>query len=190
MNSQSKKLKSYNLQALFLGKERDYFVENLSMLISGGLPIMSALDAIAKEMRSRRMKSAIANIKTDIESGFPLWRTLARTNLFPEHAVSLIQLGEESGKLTENLKVVALEQEKNRVFKSKLRSAMMYPVFVLSLTVIIGVGIAWFILPKLAIVFDQLKIELPLITRVLIATGIFLGNYGQYVIPTVIVVIV
>src|SRR3989338_1043666 len=134
------------MYSLFLGKERDYFVENLSMLISGGLPIMSALDAIAKEMRSRRMKSVIANIKIDIESGFPLWRTLARTNLFPEHAVSLIRLGEESGKLIENLKVVAIEQEKNRVFKSKLRSAMMYQVFVLSLTVIIGVGIAWFIL--------------------------------------------
>src|SRR3989344_360973 len=89
-----------------LGKERDYFVENLSMLISGGMPIMSALDAIAEELRSRRMKSVIANIKTDIESGYPLWRTLARTNLFPEHAVSLIQLGEESGKLIENLKVV------------------------------------------------------------------------------------
>jgi len=182
------KLSNHKLQALFLGKERDYFVENLSMLISGGLPIMSALDAIAKEMRSRRMKSAIANIKTDIESGFPLWRTLARTNLFPEHAVSLIRLGEESGKLIENLKVVAIEQEKNRVFKSKLRSAMMYPVFVLSLTVIIGVGIAWFILPKLATVFAQLKIKLPLITEILINMGTFLGEYGSYVVPAGILV--
>jgi len=171
-----------------LGKERDYFVENLSMLISGGLPIMSALDAILKEMRSRRMKSVIASIKTDIESGYPLWRTLANTSLFPEHAVSLIRLGEESGKLTQNLKVVAIEQEKERVFKSKLRSAMMYPVFVLSLTVIIGVGIAWFILPKLATVFAQLKIKLPLITKILIGTGTFLGHYGGYVVPAGIVV--
>ena len=174
--------------ALFLGKERDYFAENLSMLISGGMPITSALDAIREELRSRRMKSVIANIKIDIESGFPLWRTLARTNLFPEHAVSLIQLGEKSGKLIENLKVVAIEQEKNRVFKSKLRSAMMYPVFVISLTVIIGIGIAWFILPKLATVFAQLKIKLPLITKILIGAGTFLGEYGYYVAPAGILV--
>ena len=45
-----------------LGKERDYFVENLSMLISGGMPIIAALDSIAAEMRSRRMKNIIANI--------------------------------------------------------------------------------------------------------------------------------
>ncbi|MCR4328492.1 MAG: type II secretion system F family protein [Patescibacteria group bacterium] len=171
-----------------LSKERDYFIENLSMLIASGMPITSALDAMALEMRSRRMKSIVADIKADIESGSPLWKALVTTNLFPDHAVSLIQLGEESGKLMENLKVVAVEQEKDRVFKSKLRSAMMYPVFVLSLTVIIGVGIAWFILPKLATVFSQLKIKLPLITKILIESGIFLGNYGQYVVPAGIVV--
>ena len=171
-----------------LGKERDYFVENLSMLISGGMPIIGALDAIAQELRSRRMKNIIAAIKSDIESGSPLWRTLAKTSLFPEHAVSLIRLGEKSGKLTQNLKVVAIEQEKERVFKSKLRSAMMYPAFVLSLTVIIGVGIAWFILPKLATVFAQLKITLPLITKILIGAGTFLGNYGGYVVPAAIAV--
>jgi len=171
-----------------LGKERDYFVENLSMLISGGMPIIGALDSIATEMRSRRMKNIIAAIQSDIESGSPLWRTLAKTSLFPEHAVSLIRLGEESGKLIENLKVVAIEQEKDRVFRSKLRSAMMYPVFVLSLTVIIGIGIAWFILPKLATVFAQLKITLPLITKILIGAGTFLGSYGQYAVPAAITV--
>lgn len=176
--------------AIGLGKERDYFIENLSMLVSSGMPIISALDSIAQELRSRRMKNVIAEIKSDIEAGSPLWRTLGSTKLFPEHAISLIRLGEESGKLTDNLKVVAIEQEKDRAFKSKLRSAMMYPVFVLSLTVIIGIGIAWFVLPKLALVFAQLKIELPLITKILIGAGTFLGSYGQYVVPAAIIVMV
>ncbi len=190
MNYESGKLNIQKLLANFgLGKERDYFVENLSMLISGGMPIMSALNAIAEELRSRRMKSIIAKIQLDIESGSCLWRALAGSNLFPEHAISLIRLGEESGKLTENLKVVAIEQEKDRVFSSKLRSAMMYPVFVLSLTVIIGIGIAWFILPKLATVFAQLKINLPLITKILIGIGTFLGQYGQYVVPAAVVAV-
>lgn len=171
-----------------LGKEREYFVENLSMLISGGMPIMGALDSIAIEMRSQRMRNVIANIKLDIEYGSPLWRTLLNTHLFPEHAVSLIWLGEKSGKLTENLKVVAIEQEKERIFKSKLRSAMMYPVFVLALTIVMGVSIAWFILPKLAIVFDQLKVTLPLVTKILIGVGSFLGKYGIYVVPAALIV--
>src|SRR3989338_7042351 len=166
-----------------LNKERDYFVENLSMLLAGGMPILGVLDAIEKETRSRRMKTIIASLKANIESGSSLWKALAESRLFPEHAVSLIRLGEESGKLTDNLKVVAIEQEKDRVFKSKLRSAMMYPVFVLSLTAIIGVGIAWFILPKLATVFAQLNIKLPLMTKILIGAGTFLGVHGRFVIP-------
>lgn len=166
-----------------LGKDREYLVENLGMLIAGGMPIMVALDSIAAEMRSSRTRTIIGTIKSDIESGFSLWRALENSRLFPAHAVSLIRLGEESGRLTENLKVVATEEEKNRALQSKLRSAMMYPVFVLSLTVIIGVGIAWFILPKLAIVFSQLKIQLPLITKVLIGTGSYLGTHGQFVVP-------
>lgn len=172
-----------------LGKERDYFIENLSMLIAAGMPILSALGSIAKELRSRRMKNTIAAIRADIESGSSLWRALANSNLFSEHAISLIRLGEESGKLVENLKVVAIEQEKDRALNSKLRSAMMYPVFVISLTVIIGVGIAWFILPRLALVFAQLRIDLPLITKILIAAGIFLGKYGQYVVPAAIALV-
>ncbi|MEK7608458.1 MAG: type II secretion system F family protein [Patescibacteria group bacterium] len=173
-----------------LGREREYFVENLSTLVAAGMPILNALDAIVKGLRSRRMKHIVALIRDDIESGSPIWKALKKTNLFADHAISLVRLGEEAGRLAENLKVVASEQEKGRVFRSKLRSAMMYPVFVLSLTVIIGVGIAWFILPKLALVFAQLRIELPLITRVLIGIGIFLNNYGQYAVPAAITVLV
>jgi len=186
---QQNKPKKNNKKRYFtfgLGKERDYFVENLSMLISSGMPIITALDSIATEMRSLRMKHIIADIKLDIEAGSPLWKTLGESRLFPMHVISLIRLGEESGRLIDNLKVISIEQEKDRILRSKLRSAMMYPVFVLSLTVIIGIGIAWFILPKLATVFSQLKITLPLITKILINIGSFLGTNGWYVVPLVI----
>ncbi|MEK9195081.1 MAG: type II secretion system F family protein [Patescibacteria group bacterium] len=166
-----------------LNKERDYFVENLSLLISSGMSIVSALDAIAEESRSRRMKNILAIMREDIESGLPLWKALEASRLFPEHAVSLIRLGEASGNLIQNLKMVVVQQDKERVFRAKIHSAMMYPMFVLSLTVLIGLGTAWFILPKLASVFAQIKLDLPLITRFLISTGTFFGLYGAYVVP-------
>ncbi|PKL72751.1 hypothetical protein CVV26_00630 [Candidatus Kuenenbacteria bacterium HGW-Kuenenbacteria-1] len=177
------------LSTFFLNKERDFFVENLSILVASGMPILSAIDSISKELRSSRIKKILVFIRADIESGSPIWKALQKTNLFADYAISLIRLGEKSGKLIENLKIVSYEQEKNRALKSKLSSAMMYPIFVLSLTVIIGIGIAWFILPKLTSVFTQLKIELPLITKILISFGDFLGHYGQYAIPMIVVII-
>ncbi|TSC61415.1 MAG: Uncharacterized protein G01um101472_444 [Parcubacteria group bacterium Gr01-1014_72] len=174
---------TYKPRTFFLGKERGYFVENLSLLLSSGMTVLQALDSIGQELRSHRMKKLILVMSEDIESGSPLWKALLKSRLFPGHAISLIKLGEQSGKLTQNLAVVAIEQEKSRAFRDKLRSAMMYPLFVLALTIIVGTGITWFILPKLAIVFNQLKLELPLITKVLIGAGTFLGEHGAYVVP-------
>lgn len=168
-----------------LGKELDYLIENMSMLVSAGMPIAGALESIAEEVASRRMKRVITAMRTDIEGGSALWMALEKSGLFREHVISLVRIGEESGRLVENLKVVSIEEEKDRVFRSKLRSAMTYPIFVLAVTAIVGIGIAWFILPKLAIVFSQLKINLPWITKALISVGVFLNTSGWTVIPVV-----
>lgn len=173
-----------------INKDIDYFIENLSMLVSSGMPVVGALDSIREEIHSKRMKFILENIKIEIENGSSIWRALEKSKLFKEHTISLIRLGEESGKLIENLKVVAIEEAKDRTLKSKLQSAMMYPVFVMSVTAVVGVGIAWFILPKLATVFTQLKLKLPLITKLLIGLGKFLGEYGQYVVPIFVIFII
>jgi len=166
-----------------IGKERDYIVENLSMLISSGMTILSALDAIADEMRSKSIKKILSTLRNDIENGSPLWKAFAHSGLFREHTISFIRLGEESGRLSENLKLIAAQEEKDRAFRSKTRSAIMYPAFVMSLTVVIGIAIVWFILPRLATVFSQLHIKLPLLTQWLIVSGEFLGKYGLIIFP-------
>lgn len=166
-----------------IGKERDYLVENLSMLVAGGMTVLSAIDAVSVDIRSKAMKKIITTLREDIESGFSLWKAFENSGIFRDHTISLVRLGEETGKLSDNLKLVAAQEEKDRIFRSKIRSAMMYPIFVLSLTAIVGVAIAWFILPRLATVFAQLRVELPLLTKWLIASGEFLGEYGIIAIP-------
>lgn len=167
-----------------MGEEKEYFIENLAVMVSAGITINSSLDAIGREVRSRRMRRAIAQIKESLEGGSSFWKALEKSRLFPAQAISLVQIGEESGRLVENLKVIALQQKKDRIFRSKIYSAMMYPVFVLVLSLIIGLGIAWFILPKLATVFASLDVKLPLITQALINVGTFLGTYGNIAVPS------
>src|SRR3989344_3614973 len=88
-----------------LGKYRDYFIENLSMLVAAGMPVISALDSITNEIRSKRMVDILHSIRDDIENGYSIWRALEKSHLFKNHAISLIRLGEESGRLVENLKL-------------------------------------------------------------------------------------
>lgn len=166
-----------------LGKEKEYFIEQLSMLLGAGMPVSPALASIEKEIKSGRLKKIIAGIGSDIDSGSTISASLEKAGVFSQSTISLIRIGEQSGRLAENLKVVALQEQKEREFRSKISSAMMYPAFVFSLTIAVGLSIAWFILPRLASVFSSLHAKLPLITVWLIGLGTFLGRYGIYVIP-------
>ena len=172
-----------------LSKERDQFIENLSMLVLSGMSIVGAIASIIKQTKSPGMKKILERMMLEIESGSPVWKAFDKTGFFKGYTISLIRLGEESGNFAENLKVVALEEEKDRDFKSKVHSALMYPIFVLALTNIVGIGISWFILPKLAKIFFDLKLALPLITKILIGFGLFLNEYGLIAVPAGILVI-
>jgi len=163
--------------------EKDYFVDSLSMMLGSGMGMEEALSGIESGVKSKNMKFIIAYIRKEVSSGVPLWRALDNTGIFPDRVITLLKIGEESGSLKENLKVVGLTQQKERSFKSKIKAALIYPIFVFGLTIVVGIGVAWFILPRLATVFGQLDIETPFITNLLIDFGIYLQNNGAIVIP-------
>ncbi|MFZ2202456.1 MAG: type II secretion system F family protein [Microgenomates group bacterium] len=172
---------------LTVGGEKETFVENLALLLASGMDTVSALSALKKEAKARGLKVLIGQIQENVEGGLALSVALAKTGLFGTNITALIKIGEETGRLAENLRVVAANSEKERAFRAKIAGAMMYPVLVLTLTIIIGVSISWVVLPRLATVFAQLRITLPPLTQVLIAAGVFLGKYGAVFVPVLIV---
>src|SRR3989338_3446459 len=171
------------LAKLGLGKERDYILENLSALVGAGIGVLDAFASIQTEIKSRPMKKVISSVISRVANGESLWKSMELTGAFNLSDITLIRIGEETGQLSKNLEVVALQNRKNQEFKSKIKSAMLYPVMVLTITVVVAVGTAWFILPKLANVFRQMRIELPFLTRIIIKLGIFLQDYGAIAVP-------
>src|SRR5262249_45655289 len=93
------------------------------------------------------------------------------------------ELGERSGRLSANLEVAAIQNEKEAAFRSRVRSALAYSSFVFILAIVVGVGTAWFILPKIAAFFMELNAPVPPLTQGIIATGAFLQHYGYIFIP-------
>lgn len=164
-------------------------MESLSMLLDSGMDVVAAFEAIKADVRSQAMRRILDEIIADITAGGALWRSVERAGLVPDHVVSLIRIGEESGKLPDNLAVVVEQQQKEQSFNAKVRAAMFYPVIVLVITTIVALGMAWFVLPRLATVFSSLTIQLPLMTRLLIRLAGFLQHYGSIVIPTIVVAI-
>jgi type II secretory pathway component PulF len=149
------------------------------------MDVLTALRSVEEEMNSRRMKKFLKEVIFKVENGSVLWRSLQEINIFPPRIISLIRIGEESGRLVENITTVVQQLEKEWLFKSKIRTAMLYPAIVLPMTLFVGIGAGWFTLPKLAAVFTQLDADLPYLTRVLIKVGEYLSEYGNVVVPLV-----
>lgn len=174
-----KKLRKYHLAF----KEREYFSENLALLLKSAVPIGSALDALAATTRNKSMKKTLAKMQTDIEAGYSLANALERSGIVSSQTLALVRLGEHSGHLVENLQLAAQQETKRHSFRSKVRSALIYPAFVLSLTVVVGLGVAWFLLPRLSSTFSQLHVKLPFVSQVMINFGIFLQQHGIVAVP-------
>ncbi len=177
------------VERLTVGAERDQFLENFSLMVTSGMGVLVALESLKTDARSATMRRVIGDILTDVDSGMSLSKAFAVSGLLPAEVISLIRIGEEAGRLPENLKVVATQQQKERLFQSKLISAMIYPMLIFTVTILVGLVIAWFVLPRLSTVFGQLQIELPTITKAMIALGEFLGAYGAIAVPAAVVLL-
>lgn len=164
-------------------KDREYFTENIALLLRSAVPISDALHSLALTTKSRAMQKALAQMATDIDAGYSLADAMERSGIVSRQTLALARLGEASGHLIDNLQLAAQQEEKQHIFRSKVRSALLYPGFVLTLTLVVGLGVAWFLLPRLAQTFSQLQVELPALSQILINVGIFLQNYGLIAVP-------
>ncbi|HSX34105.1 MAG TPA: type II secretion system F family protein [Candidatus Saccharimonadales bacterium] len=173
----------------FAYKEREYFSENLALLLKSAVPVGQALHSLQDSSTSKPLKKALSTMEADIEAGMNLADALERSGLVSTQTLALVRLGENSGHLIENLQLAAQQEEKRHVFASKVRSALIYPTFVLSLTVLVALGVAWFLLPRLAQTFSQLDVKLPAISRVLIGGGTFLKEHGAVAVPLAFLVV-
>ena len=177
-------------QRLTTGRETVYVIDNLAMLIGSGMDAESAVISISKQIKSAPLRRSLEYVRDGLDDGWPLWRALSGIGLFPTNGIDLIRLGEQSGRLTDNLKLLAGQQAKERSFRGKVRSAMLYPTFILLMTIIIGLALAWFILPRLAPVFTNLKVKLPWSTKLILGFGNFLHHYGNIFVPLVLLIII
>lgn len=164
-------------------KDREYFVENLGMLMQSAVPVGEALASLQTTAHSRAMQRALKRMQTDIDAGYSLADALERTGIVSRQTLALVRLGEASGHLVENLELAAQQEEKRHTFQAKVRSALIYPVFVMVLTVIVALAVAWFLLPKLAVTFSQVQVSLPPISKVMISGGVFLREHGVIAVP-------
>jgi len=151
------------------------FCRQLSTLIGAGVTILKSLDIISKQVNSKRLYAVIVKLGKDMEAGLSLHEAMAaHPKIFSDLWVNLVESGEASGNLAIVLGRLAAYLEKNAEFKRKIISALIYP----AILTVAGLGALLFmavkIIPTFAEIFKSFKIDLPLLTKILVAISDFL----------------
>lgn len=163
------------------------FAKNLGSMIEAGLPLTRALSVIERQAKNTKLKDVTAKLGATISGGGSLSGAMAEhPEVFSQLFVSMVKSGEESGSLTKALKAVGSQLEKSYLLNKKIRGAMIYPIIVISIMVLIGIAMLIYVVPTLTATFTDLKITLPLSTRLVIFFSDFLKN--NYILSFLLVV--
>jgi len=130
---------------------------------------IEGIQLIKSQVKSRGFKIILEDVSSGLENGQFLSATLKPyERLFGNLFINIIELGETSGTLSENLSFLAQELKESKKLRAKVKSALIYPIIILIATIAVVSALVLFVLPKILPIFSSLGTELPLTTKVLI----------------------
>ncbi len=154
------------------------FTRQFATLMESEISLSDSLRNLEQQTKNRLLKEVIYEVSNDVNSGLALSQAMERQgNVFPEFYVSMIRSAEITGRLQESSIFLADYLDKEVQWQSRIRNAMIYPAFVISVfTVVLGI-MTIFVFPQLEPVFKEFNVELPLITKIMMGTGRFIFDW-------------
>ncbi len=172
-------------------KQLIIFAGSLSAMISAGLSLSRALEVLRRQTSHQRFKKIIGQILTRVTTGATLSQSLREyPDVFPGVFIAMVAAGEESGNLAQSLEVVRSQLAKSYDLRRKVKGAMIYPAIILIVIIAIGVLMMIYLVPQLTSLFKELKVELPLSTRLVMAVSDFLTTYTLLALGGAVVVVI
>jgi type IV pilus assembly protein PilC len=163
------------------------FTRQFATMINSGLPLVQALDILAKQTENKVLSEVTKAVVYDVESGHTLADALDKhKNAFNNLYVSMVQAGEAGGILDTILLRLAGFMEKNDAIVRKVKGAMIYPAVIFSVAAIAVTVLLIFVIPTFQQMFASVNLQLPLPTRIVIGLSEFLQSpFGFLGIPIV-----
>lgn len=159
-------------------KELAIFTRQFSVMIDAGLPLVQCLEILGTQADNKVFQKTLIQVRQDVESGSTLADSMRKhPRVFDDLFCNMIAAGEAGGILDTILQRLANYIEKAVKLRRAVRSAMIYPVAVISIAALVVTIILWKVIPTFAALFAGLGAELPLPTRVVIALSNFVGRY-------------
>jgi type IV pilus assembly protein PilC len=185
-------VKAVRSQKKVRAKNLAIFTRQFSVMIDAGLPLVQCLEILGSQEEDKNFAAVILQTRSDVEGGAALADAMRKhPGTFDALYTNMVAAGEAGGILDAILKRLAVYIEKNVKLVSQVKSAMTYPIAVISIAAIVVLVILWKVIPTFASLFAGLGAELPLPTRVviwmsdavvrlmpIIIVGVIAGAYG------------
>ena len=175
------KKKGFKLPFIGGGIKRKEIVilsRQLSVMTSANVPVVQSMRVASQQTENKVLQDIITDIADEVESGVKLSGAMSKyPKAFSNFFVSMVKSGETSGKLDEVLEYLADQEEKDYDLVSKIKGAMIYPVFIICGLALVGTAMMIFVIPQLTSMLTASGSELPLSTAILIGTSSIMRSY-------------
>ena len=147
-------------------------------LIRAGLPILGSLDMLVKGQKNPTFRAQLENVAARVRTGESLSGAFEAQGGFPLIYTTTLLAGERSGQLEDVLSRYLAFQRISLSFRKKLMASLLYPCLLITMVVALFVFLISFVVPRFAMLYDQLGTNLPAVTRMLLAVG---NNFQHYI---------
>lgn len=160
------------------GQDIAIFSRQMSTMMRAGVPLVQALELVARGNENKSMTEMILSIKFSIESGLPFAESLAKhPRYFDDLYVNLVEAGEKSGALETLLDKIATYKEKTESIKKKVKKALTYPAAVVVVAFIVTGILLYFVIPQFEELFRGFGADLPAFTKMVVSLSKFVQAY-------------
>ena len=162
-------------------KDIAIFFRQFSVMIDAGLPLVQCLEILAANQDSPTFQKALTSVRTTVEGGATLANAMRQhPKIFDDLTTNMVEAGETGGILDLILQRLATYVEKAVKLKSAVKSALIYPVSVVSLAAVIVGALLKYVVPIFANLFAGLGVALPLPTRIVMGLSAFVGQFWWF----------
>ena len=177
----SEKGKEFNMPTFggsVKAKELAVFTRQFSVMIDAGLPLVQCLEILAGQQENQTFQKVLVGTRGAVEGGATLSAAMRQyPKVFDALYVNMVEAGETGGILDTILQRLSTYIEKNVKLQRAVKSALVYPVGVLTVAAAVITLLLWKVVPVFATLFTRLGVDLPLPTRIVIAMSNFVGSY-------------
>ncbi|MBE5939258.1 MAG: type II secretion system F family protein [Lachnospiraceae bacterium] len=174
-------------------KSRDLsvFCRQFTSIIKAGVSVITALSMLGDQTENKKMKKAIYNVRDNVQKGETLSNSMKKEKeVFPTMLVNMIEAGEVSGSLETSLERMALHFEKDAKLKGLVTKALMYPMVLMVVAIGVLVIMCLFVVPNFVSVFEDMGMDLPFMTRMVIWISDMVATRWYIILAVVIVIAV